>query len=203
MCSKTSFAVLLAAPLLMGVTDAALAVGATNEPFCETSKSGVSVCQYRTMEQCQQAIKGRDVTCVANPNPPTRPNPAAQPPGATTAQQRSPQTDQDRSAGAKQGMMEGGMMRGMMGGGMMGGSAIRGAPLPMRIIFALVDTDGDGTVSLQEFLAAHEKIFKAMDANKDGVLTMEEMVAFMHGTSRSAPARTRSENSNDESDDED
>ena len=30
-------------------------------------------------------------------------------------------------------------------------------------------------------------IFKAMDANKDGVLTLEEMQAFMHGTRRSVP----------------
>jgi hypothetical protein len=33
----------------------------------------------------------------------------------------------------------------------------------MRLVFALMDSDGDGTVSLQEFQAAHEKIFKAMD----------------------------------------
>ena len=48
-----------------------------------------------------------------------------------------------------------------------------------------MDSDGDGTVSLQEFQVAHEKIFKAMDANKDGVNTLEEMQAFMHGTKRS------------------
>ena len=39
----------------------------------------------------------------------------------------------------------------------------------MRMLFAMMDSDGDGTVSLQEFQAAHERIFKAMDANKDGV----------------------------------
>jgi uncharacterized protein YhfF len=37
----------------------------------------------------------------------------------------------------------------------------------MRMIFA---TDGDGAISLQEFQAAHERIFKAMDTNKDGRL---------------------------------
>jgi hypothetical protein len=36
-----------------------------------------------------------------------------------------------------------------------------------------MDADGDGTVSLQEFKAAHERLFKAMDADKDGRLTME------------------------------
>jgi Ca2+-binding EF-hand superfamily protein len=50
--------------------------------------------------------------------------------------------------------------------------------LVMRIIFALIDSDSDGTIS---------KIFKAMDANKDGRLTLEEMLAFMHGTGRSVP----------------
>ena len=52
----------------------------------------------------------------------------------------------------------------------------------MRIIFALMDSDGDGTVSLRKFQVAHEKIFKVMDANKDGVLTLEEMQAFMQET---------------------
>jgi hypothetical protein len=34
------------------------------------------------------------------------------------------------------------------------------SPLAMRIIFALMDRDSDGTVSLEEFQAAHERIFK-------------------------------------------
>jgi hypothetical protein len=59
--------------------------------------------------------------------------------------------------------------RGMMGG------------VGMRIIFALMDSDGDGTVSLQEFQAAHERIFKAMDTDKDGTLTLEEIKDFMRG----------------------
>ena len=56
----------------------------------------------------------------------------------------------------------------------------------MRMFFAMMDSDGDGTVSLQEFQAAHERIFKAMDANKDGRLTMEEIQAFMRGGGRAA-----------------
>jgi EF hand len=76
----------------------------------------------------------------------------------------------------------------MMGrGGMMGGGGMMGHGAAMRFIFALMDSDGDGTVSLQEFQAAHEKIFKAMDTDKDGTLTLEEIQAFMRGTGRSAP----------------
>jgi EF hand len=94
--------------------------------------------------------------------------------------------------GTEGGMMDRGMMgRGMMGGammdhGMMGGGAM-GPPIILRIMFALVDSDGDGTISLQEFQVAHERIFKAMDSNKDGKLTLEEMQAFMHGTRKPVP----------------
>jgi hypothetical protein len=85
------------------------------------------------------------------------------------------------------GMMGPGMMgRGMMGGGTMGGGAM-GPPIMRRMIFSLMDSDGDGTISLQEFQAAHERIFKGMDSNKDGRLTQEEMQAFMQGTRRSVP----------------
>ena len=83
-------------------------------------------------------------------------------------------------------MGRGTMGGGMMGHGMMGGGAMA-PPVMLRIIFALVDADSDGTISLQEFQAAHERIFKAIDSNKDGKLTLEEMQAFMHGTMRSAP----------------
>jgi hypothetical protein len=81
-------------------------------------------------------------------------------------------------------MGQGGMTA---GGGMMGHSMMRAGmmgppPVILRVMFALIDTDSDGTVSLQEFQAAHERIFKAMDTNKDGKLTLEEMQAFMHGT---------------------
>jgi EF hand len=110
--------------------------------------------------------------------------------GAFAQNQMTPQPDQQQmqshtgqdgvgAMGHGQ-MMGGGMMghmteHGMMGGGMMG------SPFMMRMIFALMDADGDGTVSLEEFKAAHERIFKAMDSNKDGKLTLDEMQGFMHG----------------------
>jgi len=76
---------------------------------------------------------------------------------------------------------------GMMGRGGMMGPGSMGSGMMMRMLFALMDSDGDGTISLQEFQAAHERIFKAMDANKDGRLTLDEIQSFMQGTRRSAP----------------
>jgi hypothetical protein len=67
-----------------------------------------------------------------------------------------------------------GMGPGMGGAGMMG------------MMMILMDSDGDGAVSLQEFLAGHERIFKAMDADKDGRVTLEEARNFRPGA-RSAP----------------
>jgi hypothetical protein len=103
------------------------------------------------------------------------------------------QPDQQQSAQTDRG--------GMMGGGMMGRSTMGGTmhhhgmghrgmnPIAMRIIFALMDTDGDGTISLQEWQAAHERIFKAMDADRDGTVSFEEMMNFMHGTPKGAAQR--------------
>ena len=70
---------------------------------------------------------------------------------------------------------------GMMGGEMMGHGCGRGSPMGMRIIFSLMDADGDGKLTLQEFQAAHERIFRAMDTDHDGTVTLEEMQAFMRG----------------------
>ena len=66
-----------------------------------------------------------------------------------------------------------------MGHGMMGQG--RGHGMAMRIIFSLMDADGDGKLTLQEWQTAHERIFKEMDTDHDGTVTLEEMEAFMHG----------------------
>jgi EF hand len=106
----------------------------------------------------------------------------AQGPAAPTlGSQQSPTGNQD-----------GGSMMGYHGvlgrGGMMGRGQPGGmAPMMMRMMFSLMDADGDGKLSLQEFQAAHERIFKAMDANKDGFVTFDEMQNFIRGGSTPAP----------------
>ena len=98
--------------------------------------------------------------------------PGTQPtPGGPMMQQQN-QDDYHRYHG---GMMGGGMM----GGGMMGRGTM--SPMAMRIIFSLMDANGDGKLSLEEFQAAHERIFKAMDTDHDGTVTFEEMQAFIRG----------------------
>lgn len=57
----------------------------------------------------------------------------------------------------------------------------------MRMMFALMDANGDGKLSLQEYQAAQERIFKAMDADKDGFVTLQEMQNFICGTSTPFP----------------
>jgi EF hand len=109
--------------------------------------------------------------------------------------QQGPQAGQAQQgaqpADPEDGMMTGRMMgRRMMGRGMMGDDMMpammghhgpMGRGMMMRMMFSLMDADGDGSISLQEFQAAHERIFKGMDQNKDGRLTIEEMRSFIRG----------------------
>jgi hypothetical protein len=98
-------------------------------------------------------------------------------------------------------MGQGRMGCGMMGGrGMMGGGGMMRRGAAMRFIFALMDSDGDGTVSLQEFQAAHEKIFKAMDTDKDGTITLEEIQAFIGGPNKSVAQEQKYEDEDQDQD---
>jgi DNA-binding response OmpR family regulator len=45
--------------------------------------------------------------------------------------------------------------------------------------FALMDSNGDGLISLQEFQVAYARIFTAIDTDEDGALTLEEMQDFV------------------------
>jgi hypothetical protein len=94
--------------------------------------------------------------------------------------------------GGHPGMMGHGMMGyhlGMMGHGILGRDDGHHGSVMARIIFSLMDADGDGKLTLQEWQAAHERIFKAMDTDHDGTVTLEEMEAFMHGTNGLASPR--------------
>ncbi|KOF18460.1 hypothetical protein AC244_13920 [Ensifer adhaerens] len=86
----------------------------------------------------------------------------------------SPEAQRDQ-AQTMPGMMMGGRQHRMMGGmGPMHGHM-------MKIMFAIADADGDGALSFEEVTAIHKRIFDSVDANNDGKVTPEEMLAFMQG----------------------
>src|SRR6476646_1363885 len=74
-----------------------------------------------------------------------------------TQEQTHQQDPGDESMTGQQGMMGHGMMgqRGMHCG-MTGPMGMMGHLLMMHVIFALMDGNADGTISLQEFQTAHE-----------------------------------------------
>jgi Ca2+-binding EF-hand superfamily protein len=61
-----------------------------------------------------------------------------------------------------------------MGRGMM-------RPAMLRVLMVMLDTDGDGALSLEEIQAVHQRMFKAIDADNNGRLTVEEIQRFMRG----------------------
>lgn len=86
------------------------------------------------------------------------------------------QTPQQPSGGQMmQRQGQGMMQQGRQGPGMMGRGGM------MRVMFAIMDADGDGALSLEEVQEVHARIFNAADADDDGRVTPEEMQAFFHG----------------------
>ena len=77
-----------------------------------------------------------------------------------------------------QGMMGMGHGMGSWKGRAMGMMPMSGAAR-MKIMFAIVDTNGDGALSFEEIMAVHKRVFDVIDANKDGKVTMDELRAFM------------------------
>jgi len=75
------------------------------------------------------------------------------------------------------GMPGAGMMMGsgMMGSGMMGSGMMAGRMHGPDMMIVMMDTNGDGSLSLEEFQAIHARMFKHLDANGDGQLTSDEM----------------------------
>ncbi|GAA3109004.1 hypothetical protein GCM10010520_61930 [Rhizobium viscosum] len=85
--------------------------------------------------------------------------------------QASPPSGMGGMMGQGQGAMQDGP--GMMGGGM---PMMRG--FMTKIMFAIADTNEDGSLSFEEVTAIHKRIFDAVDANNDGKVTPEEIQAF-------------------------
>ena len=105
-------------------------------------------------------------------------------PQTVQAQSEVPGQVPSQGPSRMQGMMgstgqeaRGGMMAGMMGAGMRQ-PGIVGAIPNMKIMFAIVDANGDGALSFEEIMTVHKRVFDAADSNKDGKVTQEEMQAF-------------------------
>lgn len=62
-----------------------------------------------------------------------------------------------------------------------GARMMRGAG--MRLMFALLDTDGDGALSENEVQDTVGRIFNTIDQNGDGKIDLDEIQAFLHGSS--------------------
>ena len=61
----------------------------------------------------------------------------------------------------------------------------------MPMMMAMMDTNNDGALSLEEVQAVHSRMFAFIDKNKDGKVTPAEVqAAFSGGAARPAQAVT-------------
>jgi len=80
--------------------------------------------------------------------------------------------------GDRRGGREHGGMGGRRGDGRPHGMGGPGKEIGMRILFAVVDAEGDGGLSIEELNGFQERIFTSIDQEKDGRVTMEEIRDF-------------------------
>ncbi|MGH6896511.1 MAG: EF-hand domain-containing protein [Geminicoccaceae bacterium] len=84
-----------------------------------------------------------------------------------------------RRMSEQQGRME-------MGPSMMGRNGMMGHGGMLRIMFAIMDADGDGALALEEVQDIHARVFNHIDADKNGKVTLEEIQVFFRGTEPAA-----------------
>ena len=148
----------------------------------------MSTAPARTVALTALIMTGLTLTATAQP-PQTVPHPGSKMllAQAEEPQTRGPAEEEDQEGEPERpgmnapgmnapGMMPPGMMAERMRRMMHGGMHRR---LMLKIMFAIADTDEDGSVSFEEISAIHKRIFDMIDTNKDGKVTLEEMEAFM------------------------
>ncbi|HET8728948.1 MAG TPA: EF-hand domain-containing protein [Alphaproteobacteria bacterium] len=112
---------------------------------------------------------------------------AQQGPGGPMQQDRPGTMMPRQGSGAAPGQRGPERMREMMGRrnghgyGMMGDRYGRHGPGMMVMMMIMMDTDGNGALSLEEVQAVHARIFNYADTDDDGQLTLEEMRSFFRG----------------------